>query len=676
MEEKKTYHEISEKVYWIGSSSTVKGLYCNSYLVIDEEEAVLIDPGPAIFFEDMYNNIIELISIDKIKYIVISHESIDVCASIPLLEKKGVNAKIATHWRTATLIDFYGINLKHYIVNENKYELKMKSGRKFKFIHTPYLNSAGSISTYDTKTYTLFSGEMFGGISKKWSLYAPQNYIYNIKTYHEHYTPSNEIIRFSLEKISLLEIYYIAPQHGSIIIDKIGYYIDELKRLQCGIYSSPIKRGLSNYGGYVALLNEIIKRYEGVFGKDEVLKVFNESHMNIDDETMNINEFNVSGEQLWELFFQTVYRKKGIRWITLIDPLIVKLTKEFGVKNPKILVDFYEIEEYKEKIQKDKDKIIMDEKIRICIDSMSEKRIRCPITGFFNENVFYKYLNYDLETMIAKENQNAFLIYLDIDDINKINIKHGSNIGDESIKNLAYLLSEIKSEKHIIFKRKSPGFAYYGTDLEKGEVVELAENIRNKVESSESFIEKITVSIGVATFNEIYVEKKQKLEDLIEIFTSIVEFRMNISKKSGMNKVVSESNIAAIRDSKGKILIADNDAINLSILNKSLINEGFEILNALDGKEALKIIEDNNPDLIICEIMIPKLDGLTLKEQLNKNTKFKSTPFMVMSHNKHNNLVVRAMGLEVDYYFEKPLLLAEIVGMVKKIFKGARSNDR
>ena len=159
--------EIAAGVYWVGAGAPHQKtqLNCNPYLIMDHGEAVLIDPGSPLDFEQVWENVSKLVSIDKVRYIVLQHQDPDFCASTPLFEQHGFQGQIATHWRAANLIRFYGVKSPFYLVDEQDWQLKFGNERVLTFIATPYLHFSGAIVTYDSQTEVLFSSDLFGAFS-------------------------------------------------------------------------------------------------------------------------------------------------------------------------------------------------------------------------------------------------------------------------------------------------------------------------------------------------------------------------------------------------------------------------------------------------------------------------------------------------------------------------------
>lgn len=156
-----------------------------------------------------------------------------------------------------------------------------------------------------------------------------------MKSFHEHYMPSNEVLRPVMDTFLKMDISLIAPQHGSIIAERIKEHIRELRDLQCGVFLNLIKKELLESGDYTELCNIVLKRCEVVFGKAEVCDTFSNSEFSIEEDGQCA--FNARGrEELWERFFQLIYSRKGSRWLTVLEPLLQVLVKEYDAPCPSV----------------------------------------------------------------------------------------------------------------------------------------------------------------------------------------------------------------------------------------------------------------------------------------------------------------------------------------------------
>lgn len=657
--------ELAKDIYWVGGNEQDSNLHCNPYLLIDGEEGVLFDPGSVLDFDYVYENVINIIPLEKIKYVVLHHQDPDLCSSVPLFEQKGGNFKVVTHWRTQTLVKYYGIKSEYYIVNENNFLLTLDSGRELKFIQTPYLHFPGAITTYDTVSKILFSSDLFGAISHEWSLFAQEDYIEKMKVFHEHYMPSNDILRPVMEVFLGIDISMIAPQHGSIINSDIKKYIRALRDLECGAFLTPIRKELSKSGGYMSLCSSILARYAAIFSKLEVLDITKNLDIIVNEETLEITDYNYTGDVLWNVIFDQVSAQKGIQWLIVIEPLVQKLSKEFDIYIPSVFESSIKKAQFlsEENLQLKEINNRLDRGIK----ETQERLVRCPITELYNYEFFKNYLTSVLDQ--NTEDLNLTLIIINLDNMAKIRFSYGDSEVDEVLKNTVYLINELKEENTLLFRLQGASFAWLLPHTSKDIAVKYAEKVRNVVAASELFIESITVSLGVVSINDIKTQGSFEKHPF-EVMYELALLRGRLAQNRGKNMVCSSSDVEDYKESLGKVLVVDTDDVNVDVIKTFLENLKYDVLTAKDGDEALKIAESEMPDAIISEIMLPKKDAFLIRERLLMQTQTKNIVFIIVSHLKNEDSMKRALSLGVEHYLKKPFMLSELLGIIKLKIKG------
>jgi two-component system, OmpR family, alkaline phosphatase synthesis response regulator PhoP len=126
---------------------------------------------------------------------------------------------------------------------------------------------------------------------------------------------------------------------------------------------------------------------------------------------------------------------------------------------------------------------------------------------------------------------------------------------------------------------------------------------------------------------------------------------------------------------KGRILVVDDEIYIVHILDFSLGMEGYEVITALDGEQALEKARAEKPDLIVLDIMMPKLDGYETCKILKADAETKEIPVILLSAKGRN--VDQKIGFEVgaDDYITKPFSPRKLVERINAIL-GQSSSQR
>jgi len=127
---------------------------------------------------------------------------------------------------------------------------------------------------------------------------------------------------------------------------------------------------------------------------------------------------------------------------------------------------------------------------------------------------------------------------------------------------------------------------------------------------------------------------------------------------------------------KGRILVVDDEIYIVHILDFSLGMEGYEVVTALDGEQALEKARSEKPDLIVLDIMMPKLDGYETCKRLKADAETKDVPVILLSAKGRN--VDQKVGFEVgaDDYITKPFSPRKLVERINAILGHGTSQQR
>ena len=113
---------------------------------------------------------------------------------------------------------------------------------------------------------------------------------------------------------------------------------------------------------------------------------------------------------------------------------------------------------------------------------------------------------------------------------------------------------------------------------------------------------------------------------------------------------------------KQRILIAEDEADIRNILKLYLESEGFEVVQAQDGEQALRMAQQEMPDLILLDVMIPKTDGFAVTQALRQ---YSQVPILILSARSQDADKILGLNLGADDYIAKPFNALEVVARVK-----------
>jgi len=117
-----------------------------------------------------------------------------------------------------------------------------------------------------------------------------------------------------------------------------------------------------------------------------------------------------------------------------------------------------------------------------------------------------------------------------------------------------------------------------------------------------------------------------------------------------------------------KILVCEDEEILLTSLTFRLKKQGFEIILAKDGKEALEKIKTESPDLIVADIVMPQVSGLELITFVRKKMK-SNLPIIMISAMGNDDTVLEAFRLGATDFIAKPFKPSELVLRIKMVFQ-------
>jgi two-component system alkaline phosphatase synthesis response regulator PhoP/two-component system response regulator VicR len=118
-----------------------------------------------------------------------------------------------------------------------------------------------------------------------------------------------------------------------------------------------------------------------------------------------------------------------------------------------------------------------------------------------------------------------------------------------------------------------------------------------------------------------------------------------------------------------KILAVDDERHIVRLVQVNLERQGYQVVTAFDGKEALEKVESEHPDLIVLDVMMPYMDGFEVLKNLKKNAVTRDIPVIMLTAKAQDADVFRGWQSGVDCYLTKPFNPMELIAFVKRIFQ-------
>ena len=118
-----------------------------------------------------------------------------------------------------------------------------------------------------------------------------------------------------------------------------------------------------------------------------------------------------------------------------------------------------------------------------------------------------------------------------------------------------------------------------------------------------------------------------------------------------------------------KILFIDDEPDLVMLMQTRLVSYGYKMLSAFDGEEGLKIAQEENPDLILLDKIMPKMDGLEVCQRLKSDPKTKDIPIIIVSASGGKDLPERCLAAGADDLIIKPFDAEDLLAKIKALLK-------
>ncbi len=117
------------------------------------------------------------------------------------------------------------------------------------------------------------------------------------------------------------------------------------------------------------------------------------------------------------------------------------------------------------------------------------------------------------------------------------------------------------------------------------------------------------------------------------------------------------------------ILVVDDEQDLLDLIEYNLKKEGFKVLKAENGVEAIETAKELNPDLILLDIMMPKMDGLEVCQKMRSDSELRHIPIIFLTARGDEKTEVESLDLGADDYITKPISTTKLISRIKAVLR-------
>jgi len=126
---------------------------------------------------------------------------------------------------------------------------------------------------------------------------------------------------------------------------------------------------------------------------------------------------------------------------------------------------------------------------------------------------------------------------------------------------------------------------------------------------------------------------------------------------------------------KPMILVVDDEPANIKLLQVYLSSSGYEPLSAVDGQDALGKFSRQKVDMVVLDVMMPNMDGLSVCRQLRSDPKNNTLPILILTGMGADSDIVKALEAGADDYVMKPFVKEELMAKIETLLSKAKSGS-
>ena len=280
------------------------------------------------------------------------------------------------------------------------------------------------------------------------------------------------------------------------------------------------------------------------------------------------------------------------------------------------------------------------------------------LTSLYNHGFLQVALDREIDRSM-RYGSKFTLALLDIDNFAEFNRQFGALHADIILKKIADLISENTRRTDYPARFDGDMFAIVMPENYPSQATVPIKRIREQVEIASNH--QLTISAGLAGFPTDATDKTELI--------SKAEIALEKAKAIDNNHIFffQEKETINLVDSNQKILIVDDEPLNLKLLRSILANKEFSIREASNGHDALKEIAASQFDLIILDVMMPDMDGYEVCRRIKAAENTRLIPVILLTALQDSDSRIKGIEAGADDFVSKPPNKAELLARVKSL---------
>ena len=309
----------------------------------------------------------------------------------------------------------------------------------------------------------------------------------------------------------------------------------------------------------------------------------------------------------------------------------------------------------------------MNERLLNDYEQKTHASFRDSLTGLFNHGIFQTLIEEEIKRS-QRYGDPFSLALIDIDSFSVYNKRNSPASGDQALRKVAGIIRDNLRSPDMASRFSEDIFAVVLSKSPIQEAYIAIERIRTSVANN---LDDITVSAGLASYPNQASNREELIQQAREALLK--------AKLRGKNRVVFSEEKQEEEDGvehQYKILVVDDVARNVKLMEAILRPNNYEILKAYNGEDALTAIKKVDIDLVLLDVMMPGMDGFEVCRRLKKNEQTRLLPVIMLTALDDTESRLKGINAGADDFISKPPNKIELTARINSLLRTNELNKK